>query len=97
TDIEEVRIRVPSESLPISRTANVDEAAGIRDAARGLEEHRARDREDRRVRADADGERGCRCQGKDGIAAERPNRIADILEPAVKHERPPDPLDLLDP
>ena len=53
-DVEVVRVGAVVEALSVLRAADVDEAPGVGDAGRRLEQQRIGNREDRRVGADAD-------------------------------------------
>ena len=84
-DVEIVGIGVVVETLAVSRSADVDDAAGIGDADGGSEEQRVRDREDRRVRADADGDRHRGRHREERIPPQEPQGVPDILRNAVEH------------
>ena len=65
--------------------ADVDETMGFGDAGRRTEEQRVRDGEDRRVRADADGERHRGCEREERIAPEEAQGVPDVLRNAAEH------------
>src|SRR5262249_45164523 len=73
------------ESLAVLRSADVDQAIRFDDTGRRLEQERVRDCEDRRVGADADGERQRGGQREQGVAAQQARGVAEVLKPGVEH------------
>src|SRR6185369_8862203 len=86
TDIEVVRIGTVVETLAVPRSADIDQAIRLDDTGRRLEQKSVRDREDRRVRADANGERQGRGQREERVAAQQARGVANVLHPGVEHE-----------
>ena len=81
TDVKVVRIGTVVETLAVPRSADIDQAIRLDDTGRRLEQEGVRDGEDRRVRADANGERQSRGQRKERVAAQQARGVANVMKP----------------
>src|SRR5262249_53275618 len=70
-NVKIVRVRPVVEAMAVLRAADVDEPAGIHNTGRRLEEQGVGNGEDRRVRADANGQGEHRSQSEQRIAHEQ--------------------------
>src|SRR5262249_50303776 len=83
TEVEIVRVRTWTEAIPQPGGADVDETARLDDTRGRLEQDRVHHGEDRRGRADADGERHHGGEREDRTAPQHPSCVPQVAAQVV--------------